>query len=127
MAEPPAAMDADLAALVGPTMTEAPADAPALSLADLVGDLPPAPEPSPAPSAKLGPHRCLRRTLIRDGYEAFSSVLGALEEGEVVRVVEERALEIGASRLRFERVRTPPHPLSLLLRWSAAADTRRRG
>ena len=67
------------------------------------------------------------RTLIRDGYEAFSSVLGALEEGEVVRVVEERALEIGASRLRFERVRTPPHPLSLVLRWSAAADTRRRG
>ena len=125
MAEPePPALAADLAPMAG-----APADAPALSLADLVGDLPPAPEPSPAPSAKLGPHRCLRRTLIRDGYEAFSSVLGALEEGDVVRVVEERALEIGASRLRFERVRTPPHPASAccLLRWSAAADTRRRG
>ena len=53
---------------------------------DGVGDLPPAPESSPAaPSAELGPHRCLRRTLIRDGYEAFSSVLGALEEGEVRR------------------------------------------
>ena len=91
------------------TWNSAPALAPAITRC-----VPPAPEPSPAPSAKLGSHRCLRRTLIRDGYEAFSSVLGALEEGDVVRVVEERALEIGASRLRFERVRTPPHPLSLL-------------
>ena len=114
MAAPEPALDADIAALVGPTMVETGTPAPALSLADLVGDLAAAPEPSRALSAELGPHRCLRRTLIRDGYEAFSSVLGALEEGEVVRVVEERALEIGASRLRFERVRTPHHPLSLL-------------
>lgn len=80
------------------------ADAAGLSLDDLLGNFAPEPEPECAAApATLGLYRCLRRTLVRDGYEAFSSVIGALEAGEVVDIVEEQILENGASRLRLER------------------------
>lgn len=72
------------------------------ALTGLLGDLAPEPEPERS-AAELGKYRVLRRTLVRDGHEAFSSVLGALEAGEVVEIVEEQVLEIGAGRLRFER------------------------
>jgi hypothetical protein len=80
-------------------------DAGGVSLDELLGSFASEPEPDSeaAPAAALGPYRCLRRTLVRDGYEAFSSVLGALEAGEVVDIVEEQILENGASRLRLER------------------------
>lgn len=46
-----------------------------LSLDALLGDLGADPTPAAAapPPALLGLHRCMRRTLIRDGYEAFSA------------------------------------------------------
>ncbi len=79
-------------------------DADGVSLDELLGSFAAEPEPeSDIAPAALGPYRCLRRTLVRDGYEAFSSVLGALEAGEVVDIVEEQILENGASRLRLER------------------------
>eukprot|EP01043_Picozoa_sp_COSAG02_P102786 COSAG02_NODE_38807_length_424_cov_2.073846_1_plen_95_part_01 len=55
-------------------------DAGGVSLDELLGSFASEPEPDSeaAPAAALGPYRCLRRTLVRDGYEAFSSVLGAL-------------------------------------------------
>lgn len=83
-----------------------------LSLDGLLGDFASEPQPeSDATPAALGPYRCLRRTLVRDGHEAFSSVVGTLEAGEIVNIVEEQILENGASRLRLERAAAASGPV----------------
>ena len=86
--------DADLAALLA-GLEGGGEDA----LADLLGA---ESEPEPAsPLFEPAPYRCVRRTLVRGGFDTFTTVIGALEPGDAAEILEKRTTESGVVRLRF--------------------------
>ena len=90
-AQPPALAPAPAAA-----PAPAPARAPAVALA-------PAPARAAAPAAPAGPTRFRARIpgLVRAEYARDSEVLGALEAGTIITVLETRTNEQGQQRVRF--------------------------
>ena len=53
------------------------------------------------PMSPVGVYRCVRRTIVRESWESWSEKVGILEEGEEVKVLEERLNEEGVTRVRF--------------------------
>lgn len=71
-------------------------------LSELIAPVEPEDEPATAPF-EPAPYRCVKRTLVRSGFDTFTGVLGALEPAECVEILESRLTETGVKRLRFLR------------------------